>query len=56
MFVCECGEEFSKNELAYVEERHGFESPPYESFAVCPHCGSSDYEELEEEKDVNNQN
>lgn len=38
MFVCiECGRLFE--EPQYWEERHGLDTPPYESLSGCPYCG-----------------
>lgn len=53
MYRCgSCGHEFSEDEFDFVTETHGLDTPPYERFAVCPRCGSGDYEEyLEEEND-----
>ena len=40
MFVCiECNHTFEVP--AQVEERHGFDYGPFETFYVCPQCGES---------------
>ena len=41
-----CGEIF--DEPWEVRETHGFNDGFYETFYVCPYCGSDDYEEEEE--------
>ena len=39
-FVCvECGFVFSQPNEYY--EHHGLDTPPYEHFSVCPHCGGA---------------
>ena len=40
---CDCESEFS--ELKIYTERHGLDSPPYETWEGCPNCGSTDWEE-----------
>lgn len=56
MYRCEsCGCEFAEDEFDFVIETHGLDTPPYERIAVCPSCGSDNYEEfygedLEEEE------
>lgn len=48
MYICEsCKCEF--DEFDFVIEKHGLDTPPYETIAVCPHCGADNYEELEED-------
>ena len=38
MFVCvECREPFETAKR--VIERHGLDTPPYEEYEGCPHCG-----------------
>ena len=50
MFKCEsCGCKF--DEVEFVTETHGLSSPPYEKRAICPYCGSDNYEESYEEDD-----
>ncbi len=50
MYVCEdCGCEFYEPHI--YEERHGLPSPPYEQFAVCPRCYSTNFDERREEED-----
>ena len=41
---CECGNLFEEGEQAVWEERHGLDSPPYETWSGCPVC-HGDYEE-----------
>ena len=36
----DCERDF--DEPDFYRERHGLSEPPYESFAVCPYCGSDD--------------
>ena len=44
MFICvDCEAVF--NEPTIVIETHGLPCPPYEHFAVCPHCKSTNIEE-----------
>lgn len=39
-FTClDCGETF--DEPRHWVERHGLDSPPYESFSGCPFCGGN---------------
>ena len=39
MYVClECGHLFEEGEEKTVYETHGFSTPPYEEFRVCPRC------------------
>lgn len=40
----DCGAEF--DEPCRYTERHGFAYGPGEEWAVCPNCGSSDWDEL----------
>lgn len=41
-FVClNCKSEF--NDQKCISERHGLDTPPYETLAVCPYCGSEDF-------------
>ena len=41
MYKCaDCLKSFSEPE--YFEERHGLDTPPYERFACCPGCKSTD--------------
>ena len=51
-FKCrECGEEF--DEPRHYVEIHGLSHGPYESWSVCPCCGSCDYDDyyvVEEEE------
>ena len=51
----DCGHVFTSDELdSYQEcvgECHGV--PAYETFYVCPYCGSDEYDEVEEDKDGN---
>ena len=42
---CECGNLFEEGEQAVWEERHGLDSPPYETWSGCPVC-RGDYEEV----------
>ena len=42
---CECGNLFEDGEQAVWEERHGLDSPPYETWSGCPVC-KGDYEEV----------
>ena len=42
---CECGNLFEEGEQAVWEERHGLDSPPYETMSGCPVC-KGDYEEV----------
>lgn len=49
-YICNvCENEFTEDELDFVIETHGLDTPPYERIAVCPHCGSDDYEEFNED-------
>ena len=49
MYCCEnCNFEFKTPEI--YRETHGFTDGLYESFLVCPRCGSGDYEEAGEEE------
>ena len=46
MYKCtECGNLFEEGEQATWEERHGLDSPPYETMSGCPIC-KGDYEEV----------
>ena len=46
MYRCEsCGNLFEEGEQAVWEERHGLDSPPYETRSGCPVC-KGDYEEV----------
>ncbi len=48
MYKCEsCGCKFV--ECDFVVETHGLSTPPYESIAVCPSCGSDNYDDFYEE-------
>lgn len=47
----DCNETCYRDELNIFTERHGLAEPPYEYFAVCPFCGSTDVEEAGEEDD-----
>ena len=47
---CECGNLFEEGEQAVWEERHGLDSPPYETRSGCPVC-KGDYEEVHQCKD-----
>lgn len=51
---CDCGKEF--DEPGSYEECMGefWGSPAYQTFYVCPVCGSDDYEENEEEEEEDN--
>lgn len=40
-FCRDCESCFDKPEL--LVERHGLDTPPYETFYVCPNCKSADY-------------
>ena len=41
MYICnECGARFE--DLKEVVETHGLDTPPYETWYVCPHCGEND--------------
>ena len=51
MYRCEnCGNLFEEGEQAVWEERHGLDSPPYETMSGCPVC-KGDYEEVHQCKD-----
>lgn len=40
MFICnECGEVFEEPKV--FEETHGLDTPPYEKWYLCPHCGDT---------------
>ena len=40
MYICyNCGKTFEEPKL--IIEKHGCESPPYESVTSCPYCGGS---------------
>ena len=47
---CECGNLFEEGEQAVWEERHGLDSPPYETMSGCPVC-KGDYEEVHQCKE-----
>ena len=47
---CECGNLFEEGEQAVWEERHGLDSPPYETWSGCPVC-KGDYEEVHQCKE-----
>ena len=52
MYKCvSCGAILAEGEFEFVTETHGLSSPPYESIAVCPYCGSDDHEEYYGEND-----
>ena len=42
---CDCGNLFEEGEQAVWEERHGLDTPPYETWSGCPVC-NGDYEEV----------
>ena len=51
MYRCEnCGNLFEEGEQAVWEERHGFDTPPYEQWSGCPLC-RGDYEEVHQCKE-----
>lgn len=51
MYRCEnCGHLFEEGEQAVWEERHGFDTPPYEKWSGCPIC-KCDYEEVHQCKE-----
>ena len=40
MLICvECETVFEREHAKRVVERHGLDTPPYEEFLSCPHCG-----------------
>ena len=42
MYVCyECGLKFETPKMAI--EAHGFDSPPYERYLVCPNCNCNKF-------------
>ena len=41
-----CGKLFDENEKKLYTDRHGFESPPYETYYGCPCCGGA-FDEIE---------
>lgn len=44
MMLClECGALFEQAKR--VIERHGLDTPPYEEYYVCPHCGDTNYQQ-----------
>lgn len=44
MYIClDCEEIF--DDPKYCVEKHGLDSPPYETWNGCPHCGGWDYVE-----------
>ena len=44
MLICrDCELVFDKPMISV--EKHGLDSPPYETFEVCPHCRSTDIHE-----------
>lgn len=46
MFKClDCKHEFDTPDT--YEERHGLDTPPYESVAICPECKSTEFTEWE---------
>lgn len=53
LWICnECGEKFTAEDSGTYTERHEFWGAPcYETFMVCPACGSEFIEEYEEEQD-----
>ena len=51
MYRCEsCGNLFEEGEQAVWEERHGLDSPPYETWIGCPVCRGG-YEEVHQCKE-----
>lgn len=51
MYRCEsCGHLFEEGEQAVWEERHGFDTPPYEQWDGCPVCKGG-YEEVHQCKE-----
>ena len=45
MYYCKsCDNTFSSPEI--ITETHGLSSPPYERFAVCPYCSSSNFSKV----------
>ena len=54
MLICnDCGEIFDDDDLESRSECVGefWGSPAYDSYGVCPYCGSDDYEEYVEEEE-----
>ena len=50
MYRCnKCDGGFAEDEVEIVTETHGLDTPPYEKIAVCPYCGSTNFEEVNEE-------
>ena len=48
MYICNsCKGEFEVAKT--VIETHGLDTPPYEKIAVCPYCGTTDFEEIDED-------
>ena len=47
---CDCGHLFEDGERAVWEERHGFDTPPYEQWSGCPICKGG-YEEVHQCKE-----
>lgn len=51
MFFCrDCGDMFDTP--SSYEERHGLDLAPYESVAICPHCGSDNFSEFESSVEI----
>ncbi len=48
MFACLGCEARFDEPLVYFE-RHGFRLPPFERWEVCPYCGDSSIEEVQDE-------
>ena len=52
-FRCnDCGETFYEDEFKVYTERQGFSEPPYEQFAVCPCCNSTNFEGVDEDENT----
>lgn len=50
MFKCnDCKAEFDEPKIVF--ETHGFSSPPYERWAVCPRCKNNNFDEYKEGED-----
>lgn len=47
-FICNsCGSLFEKPKR--MVEKHGFDTPPFEVWLLCPYCLDNDFEEIQEE-------
>lgn len=51
-FVCnDCGAVFDDPEIVEEDRGEFWGMPAYEEMCYCPHCGSEDFEECEDEEE-----